>query len=622
MTRLVLYKAPDVPEILPDSAIQEYFEIRLLDPVSGSSDRELSAFSGYLCGWFFFREQRELFRKLKVVEGSVLIIVDDNCPTEILNDPLVFNSLCGDDPDILLRSVKCLEKTLRLQREYLKANNLNNELLSIGIALSAERDNNKLLNDILYKIRQITRADAGSLYLIEKIDGTGEQNLLFKIAHNDSNPSDFTEFRMSLNTKSIAGYVAVTSKILNIPDVYQIAESEPYNFNKSYDVATEYSSRSMLTVPMVDHLENIIGVIQLINRKKSFSTILETMEDVVKYVEPFDREDENIVLSLASQAAVSLENNILYNEIETLFEGFVAASVKAIESRDPTTSGHSSRVAGYSVAVARAINDKNDGPFGGIMFTDDQLKEFRYAGLLHDFGKVGVREAVLVKAKKLYPGQLELLKMRFAYIRKCAELEYALNQDEQKYQDEIREIDEALSIISASDEPSMNIENPASSLEEYHGRIYTAPDGSIGTWLTDYELELLSINKGSLTASEREEIESHVVHSQDFLQNIPWTSSLKGLPGIARGHHERLDGTGYPDGIGARDLSLQSRIMAVADIYDALTANDRPYKKALSSDIALEIIREEAEANHLDGDIVDIFIKSRIYETGTENQEI
>jgi len=618
---MILYKAPDVPDFLPDEVIKEFFELRFLDPVSGADFGRIPDFSSFICGEQFFREQRELFDKLNADEASVIIIGDKDISPEFYDDSLVFHCLSREMMGAFRNVLKSLNKAALLKNEHDKVNNLNNELLSIGIALSAERDNNKLLNDILYKIRQITKADAGSLYLLEKIEGTDEQNLLFKIAHNDSNPSDFSEFRMSLNTASIAGYVAVTSKVLNIADVYQIPESEPYSFNKSYDIATDYRSRSILTVPMVDHLENIIGVIQLINRKKNFDVTLETPEEVMKIVEPFDLEDENIVLSLASQAAVALENNILYSEIETLFEGFVAASVKAIESRDPTTSGHSSRVSGYSVAAANMINEKNSGVFSEIHFTDDQLKELRYAGLLHDFGKVGVREPVLIKAKKLYPGQLNLLKMRFAYIRKCAELDYAGHGDESRFNSEIRELDEALRVVIAADEPSISAEDPAAKLEEYHEKTYVNPEGSIETWLSDYEYELLSIQKGSLTASERKEIESHVVHSHDFLQNIPWTSSLKGLPEIARGHHERMNGTGYPDGIGADELSIQSKIMAVADIYDALTANDRPYKKALSTGIALKIIREEAALNHLDGDIVDIFINCRIYETEIENQK-
>ena len=618
MERMLIYKTPDVPEELLSSTARKGFEIRSFEPSKEWNSDESTENPVFISSWRYFSENTASLRKFDIKRESVIVVHEPEEAEQLKADYLVFDFVRSDRPDILRHAMISLRRNLRQRSEYEKARKLNKELLSIGIALSAERNNDKLLDDILRKIRQITRADAGSLYLLEKVDESKDPFLLFKIAHNDSNPSDFTEFRMPLNTESIAGYVTVTSKVLNIPDAYAIPGTEPYKFNESYDLATDYRSKSMLTVPMLDHHENAIGAIQLINRKRSFSTILDSKEIIEETVEPFDSEDENIVLSLASQAAVALENNILYNEIETLFEGFVAASVKAIESRDPTTSGHSSRVSAYSVETARVIDKQSNGKFADVHFSDDQLKEIRYAGLLHDFGKVGVREAILVKARKLYPGNRDNLKMRFGYIRKSIELEYAGKKSKSGLAEALKEVDTALENIMAAAEPSINQENPAEVLSEYNRRTYIAPDGSEQPWLTDGELELLSITRGNLTASERKEIESHVEHSTDFLRNIPWTSSLKGLPEIARGHHERMDGTGYPDGISAGKLSIQSRIMAVADIYDALTANDRPYKKALSPETALEIIREEADNNHLDHDIVDIFIQKKIYETGVK----
>ncbi|HAK46471.1 MAG TPA: HD family phosphohydrolase [Spirochaeta sp.] len=618
MERMFIFKTPDVPEDLLSSAAGKGFEIRAFDAASGLDIKDCTENPVFVSGWKYFSRHISELRKLDIKHESIIIVHEADETDELKADNLIYDFVRTDRPDILRHAVVSLRRNLRQHREYEKAHKLNEELLSIGIALSAERNNDKLLDDILKKIRQITKADAGSLYLLEKVEGTEEQNLLFKIAHNDSNPSDFTEFRMALNMKSIAGYVAVTSKVLNIPDAYAIPVSEPYSFNESYDIATDYRTCSILTVPMLDHHENTIGVVQLINRKRCFSTVLTTAAIVEEVVEPFDSEDENIVLSLASQAAVSLENNILYNEIETLFEGFVAASVKAIESRDPTTSGHSSRVAAYTVETAKVIDKEDGGKFAKINFSDDQLKELRYAGLLHDFGKVGVREAVLVKAKKLYPGDLENMKMRFAYIRKSIELEYAQKQSREGLTEELRDVDAALDLVLKAAEPSINLENPAEMLKSYSKKTYVSPEGEMQPWITEDELVLLNIRKGSLTAIERKEIESHVEHSTDFLENIPWTSTLKGLPEIARGHHERMDGSGYPDGIAAGELGIQARIMAVADIYDALTANDRPYKKALSPEIALKIIVEEADSNHLDRDIVDIFINKKVYELGDD----
>ncbi|MDC7226475.1 MAG: GAF domain-containing protein [Spirochaetales bacterium] len=616
MERIFIFKTPDVPENLLSSALNIECEILDIMPDACTESEEYTKIPIYVSSWKYFSENRDSIQALNMADKSLVILYHPDEADYLTPDSLIYDFVAYNRPEIISHAIEQLTRNIELQYDYDKARNLNEELLSIGIALSAERDNDKLLNDILKKIREITRADAGSLYLLEKVEGGNEQNLLFKIAHNDSNPSDFTEFRMPLNKKSIAGYVAVTSEVLNIPDAYAIPDLKPYSFNESYDIATNYRSCSILTVPMLDHLENTIGVVQLINRKRCFSKILESPEDVEAYVEPFDLEDENIVLSLASQAAVSLENNILYNEIETLFEGFVKASVKAIESRDPTTSGHSSRVAAYTVETARVIGEETSGKFANVFFTDEQLKELRYAGLLHDFGKVGVREAVLVKAQKLYPGDLGIIRMRFGFIRKSIELEYAQNPDKSGFDKDIAEVDKALKVILEAAEPSFNSEDPVGMLRDYNKRFYIDVDGSEKPWLTDEELEFLSIKRGSLSENERREIESHVEHSTDFLQNIPWTSSLKGLTEIARGHHERMDGTGYPDGISGGELGIQSRIMAVADIYDALTASDRPYKRALSAETALKIIMEEAENNHLDRDIVNIFIEKKVYEFG------
>lgn len=292
------------------------------------------------------------------------------------------------------------------------------KILNVGVALSAERDNQKLLDFIVEKTREITFADAGSLYLVNENRDTGESSLLFKIAHNDSNPTDFTEFSMPIMKQSIAGYVAITGEVIKLDNVYKIPDKAEYDFNSSYDESTGYRSKSMLTVPMKNHKGKIIGVIQLINKKLSPEIMLDGKKSVEKNVLSFDSSDEEVVLSLASLAAVSLDNNQLYNEIENLFECLVKASAKAIEQRDPATSGHSLRVARYTVSLAEAVSEDNSEAFKDIAFTPDHLKGIRYACLLHDFGKVGVRENVLVKAKKLYPGMLELILMRLEYIRK------------------------------------------------------------------------------------------------------------------------------------------------------------------------------------------------------------
>ncbi len=318
-----------------------------------------------------------------------------------------------------MSSIRLSQDRALIQQKQLLRNREaeNSEILEVGIALSAERNTNQLLGSILHQLRKVACADAGTLYLLERDEASSARKMRFKFAQNDSNATDFTEFVMPLSKKTIAGYVASTGTVLNIEDAYRIPPEMEYGFHFGYDESTGYRTKSVLAVPMKDHKGDIIGTIQLINRKIDWAVKLTTPADVDKNVIPFSSEIAPVILSLASQAAVSLENNLLYGEIETLFEGFVKASVLAIESRDPTTSGHSHRVAEYTVSLAHALERAGTAAYRGVQFTDMEIKEIRYASLLHDFGKVGVREHVLVKAKKLYPDQLELLKLRLENIR-------------------------------------------------------------------------------------------------------------------------------------------------------------------------------------------------------------
>jgi HD-GYP domain-containing protein (c-di-GMP phosphodiesterase class II) len=454
----------------------------------------------------------------------------------------------------------------------------------------------------------------------------------FKITQNDSNPTDFSEFVMPLSKKTISGYVASMETVLNIEDVYEIPADREYAFGRKYDEDTGYRSKSMLTVPMKDHKGEILGVVQLINRKRDFSERLGSPQEVEAKVVPFSREIEPLVMSLASQAAVSLENNKLYQDIEKLFEGFVKASVQAIESRDPTTSGHSNRVALYTVDLAKAVDRIGSGAYSGQHFSPEQLKEIRYASLLHDFGKVGVREHVLVKAKKLYPHQLEMVKMRFAYIQKAmlygmlkerfdalcnggtdGYLEAKIDFDRREEQ-WLAEIDAYLKTIITADEPKVLEENPAHILDEIHTRTFLEKGGQAMPFLTDDEYLKLRIKRGSLDEAERKEIESHVTHTFQFLSTIPWTAEMRNIPDIAYGHHEKLDGGGYPRKLPAAHIPVQARMMTVSDIYDALTASDRPYKPAVPAQKALDILAKEVEMKQLDKELVDIFIESKVWE--------
>lgn len=298
------------------------------------------------------------------------------------------------------------------------------DLNKIGIALSSEQDYDKLLALILSKSREITSCDAGSLYVLEETK-EGEKELVFKLTQNDSLANlPFHEYTLAVDKTSIAGYVALTGKVVNLADVYNVPEEADYSYNKEFDKKFNYRSKSMLVIPMKDHKGKTIGVVQLLNRKSSRNIKL-VNEDIVKIeVITFDERSIEMVNSLASQASVAIENNLLYQNIRKLFEGFVKASVHAIEQRDPTTFGHSERVAAMTVRLAELVDKTTKGKFRDVYFTKDQMKEIRYAGLLHDFGKVGVRENVLVKAKKLYPENLELIKNRFAFIKMSIECGY------------------------------------------------------------------------------------------------------------------------------------------------------------------------------------------------------
>jgi HD-GYP domain-containing protein (c-di-GMP phosphodiesterase class II) len=599
-----------------------------------------------LVAWFldpeFVAAHLDGLKAASPAPGSLLLwnprgasLFADSVPAELVFDEVV--SL--KNPAWFLRTVRNLFRRLSLERELAQKETLlqareteNSELLQVGIALSAERDNDKLLKYILKQVRHIARADAGTLYLLKRDEASGEQKLLFKITQNDSNPRDYSEFFMPLSKKTVSGYVAMTGTVLNLEDVYRIPVDKEYGFNISYDKSTGYRSKSMLTVPMQDHKGEILGVIQLINCKTDRSCLLKTPEDVDTSVIPFSKDIEPMVLSLASQAAVSLENNLLYEEIETLFEGFVKASVQAIESRDPTTSGHSNRVAVYTVSLAKVVDRVGDGAYAGTHFTVEHLKEIRYASLLHDFGKVGVREHVLVKAKKLYPDKMDLVKLRFDYIRKA--MLYALLKErfeallkegkdeylsrkaefDRKESEYLAEIEKFLQNILAANEPSVLAEEPARVLGDIHGRTFEELGAEPVPFLTDDEYVKLSIKRGSLDEAERKEIESHVTHTYLFLKTIPWTKEMKNIPAIAYGHHEKLDGDGYPRGIHSPEIPVQTRMMTVSDIYDALTASDRPYKRAVPTQKALDILNIEVKEKKLDPDLVKIFIEAKIWE--------
>jgi HD-GYP domain-containing protein (c-di-GMP phosphodiesterase class II) len=508
------------------------------------------------------------------------------------------------------------------------------ELNAIGIALSAQREINSLLTMILSKTREITGADAGSLYLVEEVAG-GKRHLRFMLTQNDSLEFPFQEFVLPLAEDSLAGYTALHGEVLNFADAYKIPQSRPFRFNDRYDRETGYRTRSLLTLPMRNAKGEVLGVLQLINSKRNRAQRLRGAEDISKYVQPFTPRAVRLALSLASQAAVAYENRKLYNEIEALFEGFVSAAVTAIEQRDPTTSGHSLRVACYTQALAETVDHTGTGPYARARFSAEQMKEIRYAALLHDFGKVGVREEVLVKAKKLYPLQLEIVRQRFDYIRKEIEagnvrrkLQVFLERDRgdalgeiarlsEDFDQRLKKVQEFLEIILDTNEPTLLEQKQSVRLQEIARQYFMDPQGVERPYLNSDELRLLSIPKGSLDASERQQIESHVVHTYKFLLQIPWTKELRKVPEIARAHHEKLNGSGYPYNLTGDQIPLPTKMMTICDIYDALTAADRPYKRAVPTERALIILADCVRANELDPELFRLFQEGRVYERST-----
>ncbi|MBF0223873.1 MAG: GAF domain-containing protein [Desulfobacterales bacterium] len=541
---------------------------------------------------------------------------------------------------VINKAFLALKYRIELDKKYHFKSKELQTLNAIGISLSNERDIDKLLENILSKSLEITGSDSGSLYIvIDKLDAIEDPNnyfankeLLFKLAENYTLPVNFKERPLELSKKSIAGYVALTGKPLLIHDAYHLPPDSEFRHNKTFDESIGYRCKSMLIVPMKNQKDELIGVIQLINKKIDANVKLTSLEIVEKQVIEYSQDDRDLVYSLASQAAILIDNTNLYNSIKELFEGFIKASVKAIEARDPTTSGHSERVAALTVSLAEKVDNINSGHLRSIKFSKNDIQEIKYASLLHDFGKIGVRENVLTKAKKLYPYELDIIQQRFKYIRKCmelnltkAKLNYIIDNTREKalsyfphidkiYEEKFKEIDDTLKIILNSNEPAILPQEVSAKLHEIGIILFEDSDKTQIPYLSPCEIKSLSVVKGSLSEDERKEIESHVIHTYEFLKKIPWTNEFKKVPFIAYAHHEKLDGSGYPRQIDSKNIPIQSKMMTISDIYDALTASDRPYKKALPVSKALDIISYDVKGKKIDEELFKIFIEAKIYE--------
>jgi len=530
------------------------------------------------------------------------------------------------------RLIRQLEKALDRKDDDL------NELNEIGKQLSSQRDIDQLLELILRKSREITDADAGSLYLVEEGKEGNPDQLRFELAQNDTVPVSFRKSYVPLDDSSIAGYVARSKKVVNVADAYRLPEGSSFHISRSFDEKSGYRTKSMLVVPMLDHEDKVIGVVQLINKKRERGSVLQRAL-IDEQVIPFTTNDEQLASSLASQAAVAFENTDLLKQIRELFETFVHAAVKAIEQRDPVTSGHSERVAILTVGLMEKVDQISSGPLKDLRYSKDQVEEVRYASLLHDFGKVAVQEKYLRKGKKLYASQLIALRQRFAYILRSIEADYlraklaALEKGgvsaqelaaiEDAYQRRRAEALRVQDMVEKANQPTVVEEErfralmslPARRFESFEElQQFPVEAWADGPYLSTEEVEVLSIRKGSLSEVERKEIQRHVTETYNFLQKLPWTGELERVPAIAYAHHEKLDGSGYPRQLRGAEIPRQSRMMTISDIYDALVATDRPYKKAVPEEKARQILRDEARDGMIDQELLDVFLEAELWQ--------
>ncbi len=571
------------------------------------------------------------------VEDSSMIRQSIRPGTHILTIPTTYAQLQAQILNIR-ENHRALCDLHRERREVHESSESVKYVLSIARELNGERNIPKLLSLILSKAREITQADAGSIYVVEANDDDVKSGKIhFKITQNSSVPQNLTAFTIPINEQSIVGSAVINRTAISIPDLYALSEDRSKNpfgakHDRSWDQRIGYECHSMLTLPMYDITHNVIGVIQLINRKSDPHRKLLNRDDYATVI-PFDETALEYAQIVAQQAGIALENAMLTDEKENLFEGFVSASVKAIEQRDPTTSGHSHRVSKLTLGLAQIVNKVVTGPFAKNHFNDDQMKEIEYASLLHDFGKLGVREQVLVKAKKLYPWELELLHERFEVIRGRREIEvlkdyvkylaapqtFPPDIDRNYFESTLNrtsdELETFLDFILKANEPTVLEQGGFERLKDIANMTFKDSRHRVRPYLSSQELKALSVSRGSLTAEEFAEIKSHVEHTYEFLRKIPWGRKFANVPQIAAKHHEKLDGTGYPNAAFAMEIPVQSRMMTIADIFDALTASDRPYKRAVPVDKALDIIAMEVRAEKCDKDLFELFIESKIYQS-------
>lgn len=505
------------------------------------------------------------------------------------------------------------------------------QLNGIGAALSRERDIDRLLENILEAAKAITGADGGTLYSVTE----DQAALRFEILRTDSldirlggttgKPIDFPLLPLrhadgSPNDSLVAAYAAIHDRTVNIADAYS-AEGFDFSGTRTFDQRTGYRSQSFLTVPMRNHDRELIGVLQLINARD-----LDTGA-----VTEFSEADQSLAESLASQAAIALTNRLLITQLERLFESFVNLINLAIDEKSPYTGGHCQRVPALTMMLAEAVDATQAGPLAGFRMTERDRYELKMAGLLHDCGKITTPVHVVDKATKLQTiyDRIGLVDTRFEVLKRDAELaalrrQLALRpvvdapaeaQELQGLQQDIQVLEEERDFMRHCNQGSeaMRAEDQQRVRDISNTRQWRNPQGVQTSFLTAEELENLTIRAGTLTQAERDTINYHIVATIKMLETLPWPRHLKNVPEYAGGHHERMDGKGYPRGLTRDQMSVQARMMGIADIFEALTAADRPYKSGMTLSQALTIMCKMRDNGHIDPDLFEVFVREGVH---------
>ena len=527
----------------------------------------------------------------------------------------------SDAPEAISAYISDLEKQIQ-------------NLAHIGLALSKERDMDKLLEMILLEAKRIANSDGGTLYMM-----TDDQRLKFEIIMTDSldfhmggtSGEDIPFYPVKLytdegeeNKSMIAAYVALTGETVNLPDAYK-AKGFDFSGTKMFDEKTGYRSKSFLTVPLKNHEDEIIGVLQLLNAQTQKA----------KKIISFGADVQQMVEALASQAAVAITNKNLIRDLEALFESFIKLIASAIDAKSPYTGGHCARVPEITIMLAEAVATTKDGPFADIIFSEKEMYELKIAAWLHDCGKVATPEFVVDKSTKLETiyDRVNEVETRFSVIKRDEEIkrlkkELQIEKDKslsskekvektdqlkKAYRSKIRKLKSDLDFVKESNIGGEFMSGDKKERVHEIANYKWKPNGKMENFLSENEVYNLTIPRGTLTAEERKVINDHIVVTIKMLEELPYPKHLQNVPEFAGGHHEKLDGTGYPKGLIKDDMSVQARIMAIADIFEALTARDRPYKKGKTLSQAMRILGFMKNDAHIDVDLFEIFVKEKIY---------